>query len=184
MAQRVLVNLVDDLDGGEAHTTTTFGLDGTTYEIDLSKEHDGELRAFLGKYADHARKLSRSQLTGGASGARGQRPGNPHGVDASDVRAWLGANGYEGQFKDRGRIPERLMEKYMARTSAPMPAREETDQAPALALVPDEAASAPAPKQTRQTRAKATTAEAPATTTPRQKRATSGGRQTGASKAQ
>jgi len=28
---------MDDLDGGDAAETVTFGLDGATYEIDLSK---------------------------------------------------------------------------------------------------------------------------------------------------
>ena len=39
MAQRVQVLLVDDLDGGVAEETVSFGLDGVSYEIDLSKSN-------------------------------------------------------------------------------------------------------------------------------------------------
>ena len=37
MAQRVQIILEDDLDGGDATETVTFGLDGVTYEIDLNE---------------------------------------------------------------------------------------------------------------------------------------------------
>ncbi|MFD9547103.1 histone-like nucleoid-structuring protein Lsr2 [Nocardia salmonicida] len=37
MARKVIVSLVDDFDGtSEADETVTFGIDGVTYEIDLS----------------------------------------------------------------------------------------------------------------------------------------------------
>ena len=44
MAQQVNVVLVDDLDGSEAGETVVFGLDGTTYEIDLSEKNAKKLR--------------------------------------------------------------------------------------------------------------------------------------------
>ena len=44
MAQKVQVLLVDDIDGGTADETVTFGLDGVTYEIDLTSGHASELR--------------------------------------------------------------------------------------------------------------------------------------------
>ncbi len=47
MAQRVQVVLEDDLDGGKADETVTFGLDGTAYEIDLSKKNAAKLRDAL-----------------------------------------------------------------------------------------------------------------------------------------
>ena len=50
MAQRVQVVLEDDLDGGKADETVTFGLDGTTYEIDLSKKNAAKLRDALSGY--------------------------------------------------------------------------------------------------------------------------------------
>jgi hypothetical protein len=39
MAKTTIVQLTDDLDGGKADTTVSFGLDGVNYEIDLSEEN-------------------------------------------------------------------------------------------------------------------------------------------------
>ena len=44
MAQKVNIVLVDDLDGTEATETVTFGLDGVSYEIDLSAANATRLR--------------------------------------------------------------------------------------------------------------------------------------------
>ena len=44
MAQKVVVSLVDDLDSSEADETVEFGLDGATYEIDLSDANAATLR--------------------------------------------------------------------------------------------------------------------------------------------
>jgi len=39
MAQKTLILLQDDLDGSEAAETVSFGLDGKSYEIDLSEKN-------------------------------------------------------------------------------------------------------------------------------------------------
>ena len=44
MAQRVSVELEDDLDGGPADETLRFGLGGSEYEIDLSKKNASKFR--------------------------------------------------------------------------------------------------------------------------------------------
>jgi hypothetical protein len=44
MAQKVQVLLVDDLDGSKATETVAFGLDGASYEIDLSTRNASKLR--------------------------------------------------------------------------------------------------------------------------------------------
>jgi hypothetical protein len=44
MAQKVLVEMVDDIDGEVATQTVPFGLDGVSYEIDLSEENAARLR--------------------------------------------------------------------------------------------------------------------------------------------
>ena len=45
MAKKVTVTLVDDFDGeGAADETVEFGLDGVTYEIDLSTKNATKLR--------------------------------------------------------------------------------------------------------------------------------------------
>jgi hypothetical protein len=38
VAQKITVEMTDDLDGSAANTTVRFAVDGTAYEIDLSKE--------------------------------------------------------------------------------------------------------------------------------------------------
>ena len=57
MAQKVQVLLVDDVDGGTADETVTFGLDGVTYEIDLTSAHAAELRDAFAHWVGHARKV-------------------------------------------------------------------------------------------------------------------------------
>ncbi|MDA3629288.1 Lsr2 family protein [Saccharopolyspora oryzae] len=56
MAERIQVELVDDIDGSPANHTVTFALDGVTYEIDLNDEHAQELRAIITRYIEAARK--------------------------------------------------------------------------------------------------------------------------------
>jgi len=52
MAQKVHITLEDDLDGGDATETVSFGLDGRSYEIDLNDKNAGKLRKALGSEAD------------------------------------------------------------------------------------------------------------------------------------
>ena len=61
MAQKVTVELEDDLDGGPAEETVRFGVDGSEYEIDLSKKNAAALRRKLAPFIDHARKAGRGQ---------------------------------------------------------------------------------------------------------------------------
>jgi Lsr2 len=61
MAQRVTVELQDDIDGGPADETLRFGLSGTEYEIDLSKKNASTFRRRVAPYIEHARKAGRGQ---------------------------------------------------------------------------------------------------------------------------
>ena len=60
MAQKVNIVLVDDLDGSEATESVSFGLDGTSYEIDLNDKNATALRDALSGYVGHARKVGSS----------------------------------------------------------------------------------------------------------------------------
>lgn len=60
MAKTVIVKLTDDLDGGDADETIVFGLDGKSYEIDLSTKNAAALRKALDKYVSAARAPERS----------------------------------------------------------------------------------------------------------------------------
>ncbi|GAA2347084.1 Lsr2 family protein [Saccharopolyspora halophila] len=55
MAERIKVDLVDDIDGSPAKHTVTFALDGVTYEIDLNEGHEHQLRSVLNRYIKAAR---------------------------------------------------------------------------------------------------------------------------------
>ncbi|WP_143664504.1 Lsr2 family protein, partial [Streptomyces sp. NRRL B-24572] len=57
MAQRVVVTLSDDIEGGEAAETVAFGLDGKMYEIDLNAANAKKLRKALAPYLAAGRKI-------------------------------------------------------------------------------------------------------------------------------
>jgi len=108
VAQKVQVLLVDDLDGSEATETMTFGLDGVSYEIDLSSGNAGKLREELAHYVEHARKASKT-----AARDRPRRARSGAGREQSArIREWAKANGYE--VNARGRIPANIVTEYEA----------------------------------------------------------------------
>jgi hypothetical protein len=106
MAQKVNIVLVDDLDGTEATETVTFGLDGTTYEIDLNDANAASLREALSGYVGHARKV-----TGGGA-RRGRKSGAGSSSNTKDVREWAKAQGME--VSERGRISAEVQRAYDA----------------------------------------------------------------------
>src|ERR1043166_4831019 len=64
MAKRTVHMLIDDLDGGAADETITFALDGTGYEIDLSRKNAGKLRDALSKFVAAGTKIGRVSPAG------------------------------------------------------------------------------------------------------------------------
>ncbi|AYY11484.1 Lsr2 family protein [Actinobacteria bacterium YIM 96077] len=117
MAQKVQVILLDDLDGGEAEETVSFGLDGSSYEIDLSKENASQLREALAPYVASARKAGGAKRTRGRgkSSSSSRSSSSSSGTDTAAVREWARAQGLK--VSDRGRIPADIMEKYEASRS-------------------------------------------------------------------
>jgi len=105
MAQKVNIILVDDLDGTEATETVSFGIDGTSYEIDLNDANASALRDALSGYVGHARKV-----TGG--GRRARRSGGGSSSNTKDVRAWAKGQGME--VSERGRISTDVQQAYDA----------------------------------------------------------------------
>ena len=77
MAQKVNIVLVDDLDGSEAAETVSFGLDGTSYEIDLNDKNARGLRDALASYVGHARKAGGSARRVRRRQPRTQQQGDP-----------------------------------------------------------------------------------------------------------
>lgn len=56
MTKRVTIEILDDTDGSPAEQTVPFGLDGVTYEIDLSTTNANALREALAPYVVSARR--------------------------------------------------------------------------------------------------------------------------------
>ena len=56
----VVIELVDDLDGTKADETIAFGLDGTTYEIELSELNANHFRRVLMPFVDQAQAQGRA----------------------------------------------------------------------------------------------------------------------------
>lgn len=109
MAQRVVVHLIDDIDGEtEATETVVFGLDGQTYAIDLNVEHAEGLREVLAPFISVARRAGRLAQ---AQNRPRRAPGGS-GVDQAAVRGWARENGH--QVSDRGRVRGVVLEAYRA----------------------------------------------------------------------
>ncbi|MDD7834488.1 MULTISPECIES: histone-like nucleoid-structuring protein Lsr2 [Paenarthrobacter] len=107
MAQKVKIILVDDLDEGSADETVRFGLDGVSYEMDLSTANAASLRKALEPYVAKARKTSGRATRGRATAARNQ--------DSAQIRQWARDNGYT--VNSRGRIQAEIQEAYQKANS-------------------------------------------------------------------
>lgn len=108
MAQKVHVELTDDLDGSAASETVTFALDGKTYEIDLSTPNATEMRELLADYVNAGRRP-----TGGTTPKRSITAAEKQNAYA--IRAWAAANGHK--VAERGRIPRSVVEAYESASS-------------------------------------------------------------------
>ena len=98
MAQKVNVQLVDDVDGSAAESTVEFGLDGVSYAIDLSADNAAQLRDSLTTY-----------LTGAAV-KNGSAPNTTYRQRNQAIREWARGQGLE--VSERGRIPADVVEAY------------------------------------------------------------------------
>lgn len=106
MSQKIQVELIDDLDGTPAEETVYFGLDGKSYEIDLSGDNSKQLREGLDEWIAAARKA-------GTSRAPRKAPAPRKAASAtSAVRVWAQENGYK--LAERGRIPAVVQTAYEA----------------------------------------------------------------------
>lgn len=109
MAQKVIVELIDDLDdepidfGGE---TISFAVNGVEYTIDLNDKNATEFHRKLDYYIRHATKVGGRQTTA--------RPAKPaaDGASSQQIREWAAANGYS--VSTRGRIAADIVKAYAA----------------------------------------------------------------------
>jgi hypothetical protein len=108
VAQKTVVELVDDLDGGEADETVAFALDGVEFTIDLSADNAHRLRDTLAEYVGHARQSDSSRA----------RRGDPHRTngttngrtDTQAIREWARNQGET--VAQRGRISHDLFVRF------------------------------------------------------------------------
>jgi len=110
MAQKVMITLIDDVDGSTADETVLFSLDGVNYEIDLNEKNAAKLRDALAPWVGHARRVGGRRTSGrrGRSGGASGRSGASS--EAAKIREWARSNGFN--VSDRGRIPAEVIEAY------------------------------------------------------------------------
>ena len=110
MAREVIEKLVDDLDGGAAAETVTFALDGTSYEIDLSRKNAATFRKTFGRYIKAGRRSStgRPRRRTTSTATNGSKPKRK--FDITQLREWAGANNVT--VPARGRIPQAVVDQY------------------------------------------------------------------------
>lgn len=114
MAQKILVQLIDDLDGSAVDDieTVDFQLDGAAYKIDLAPENSGRLREILDPFVASARR------TGGRgkrdsvvrNGSSGMSVAGYTKEQSRAIREWAKVNGHD--LADRGRLPAAVVRAY------------------------------------------------------------------------
>ncbi|MGW5575146.1 histone-like nucleoid-structuring protein Lsr2 [Nocardia thailandica] len=110
MARKVVVTLIDDYDGtSTAEETVVFGIDGVTYEIDLSSANAATLRETLDQWIPYARRVGRGKAKPAARREQAA-PGGSRRNDLTAIRAWAAENGHK--VSSRGRIAAEIVEAY------------------------------------------------------------------------
>lgn len=116
MAERVTIELVDDLDGSVADESVRFAWEGKPLVIDLSKKNADKLRKAIEPFVAAARSdgavqaaAARRRLSGGSSSGKRQ---HDSGAATSVIRAWARENGVE--VPDRGRLKPDVLQAWEA----------------------------------------------------------------------
>ncbi|MCR1981390.1 Lsr2 family protein [Cellulosimicrobium cellulans] len=103
MATTTITKIASDLSGADDAKTVNFAVEGTSYEVDLTKDEHTEFMRALSRYTEVGRKVS----------GRG-RPSRkaPTKSNTEAIRSWARENGY--QVSDRGRISSEVQAAYEA----------------------------------------------------------------------
>lgn len=117
MAQKLIVELVDDLDGSASGdvSTVTFALDGAHYEIDLNEVNAERLRDGLADFVEAARKTGGRVKRATLATSPTLRPADRERTQA--IREWARRNGHD--IADRGRIPANVRSAFEEAQAAP-----------------------------------------------------------------
>jgi len=106
MVSKVAVVVTDDIDGSPEAETVKFGLDGTTYEIDLGEANRSKFNAAFAPYIEAGRRISRTRTPSSASRSSAPK------VDNMAVRAWAKERGLH--VSERGRLSAEVLRQYEA----------------------------------------------------------------------
>ena len=102
MASKSVQQLVDDIDGTDAALTVEFGIDGETYEIDLSARNAARLRSQVGAWARQGRVVAGAAAGGAVHVAMD--------ADPAVVRRWAEARRIP--VPPRGKLPAEVLELF------------------------------------------------------------------------
>ena len=118
MAQKVVVELVDDLDGTASDdiSTVTFALDGVSYEIDLNEDNANTLRDAFSDFIAAGRRTGGRAKRGAGTARSAARP-QADREQTKAIRAWARENGFD--MAERGRIPVTVIQAYEEAQAAP-----------------------------------------------------------------
>jgi len=113
MARQTTVTVTDDLDGSANAQEVSFGLDGTSWTIDLSAKNRAALEKTLKPYIAKATRQP-TRRPGDRAGRPGQgarrAAAKPARTNLAEIRAWARSNGYA--VSDRGRISAEVQQAY------------------------------------------------------------------------
>lgn len=125
MAQKTIVQLVDDLDGTTTSDieTVSFALDGASYEIELSPGNARKLRDHMAEFVTEARrtggrkKRGTATATATATATKPAATAKPTPAPAPSnreqtkaIREWARSQGHN--LSSRGRIPAHIIEEF------------------------------------------------------------------------
>lgn len=113
MAERIVRQLIDDLDGSEiaegGGERVEFSVRGVTYQIDLSTGNAAKFDKVLKPFVDGALKVRGSR---GGRGKTTNGKGSTSKEQLTAIREWARKNGHE--VSDRGRIKAEVVQAFEA----------------------------------------------------------------------
>lgn len=111
MARQTIVTFTDDIDGSEKDVRTVqFGIDGQTFEIDLSDGNRAKLMAALEPFIKAGTKVTNNVRPIGSAKSARVNSSKPTPEYLKAVRTWVRDNGYK--VSDYGRVPDYMLAAY------------------------------------------------------------------------
>jgi hypothetical protein len=125
VAQKVRVEILDDLDGSAAGQTVPFSLDGVSYEIDLSDTNAAVLRDGFARFITAGRRVGGRKLR--VATGQPATVTTTHREPNHQNRTWAKANSYT--VSERGRLSSEVITAF-EQAEAEAPAKAPRKRAP------------------------------------------------------